>query len=71
MDVDAATVSGALDSAFASFPKLRSYVVDDQGQIRRHVAVFLDGQMLDRATALDAAVGPGSEIHILQALSGG
>lgn len=71
LEVDAGTVASALDSAFAEYPRLRGYVVDDQGRIRRHVAVFVDGQMLDRSEALKAAVAPTSEIHILQALSGG
>lgn len=71
LEVNATTVAAALDSAFDAFPQLRGYVVDDQGRIRRHVAVLVDGQMLDRTAALQAELRPTSEVHVLQALSGG
>ena len=71
LEVDAPTIAAALENAFDEFPRLRGYVLDDQGRIRRHVAVFVDGQMLDRSNALQAVVAPTSEIHVLQALSGG
>lgn len=71
LEVDAPTVSAALESAFGAYPQLRGYVLDDQGRVRRHVAVFLDGAMLDRKTALEAALTPASEVYVLQALSGG
>lgn len=68
---EGATVGEVLDAVFWEHPKLKSYVVDDQGAVRRHVAVFVDGvQIADRATLSDA-VGDDSEIHVFQALSGG
>lgn len=68
---EGATVREVLDRVFAADPLLRSYVLDDQGRLRRHVNVYLDGAMIrDRARLSDAA-GPGAEIHVLQALSGG
>jgi len=66
-----ATVREVLDRVFAADPLLRGYVLDDQGRLRRHVNVFVDGTMVaDRARLSDPA-GPASEIHVLQALSGG
>jgi len=68
---EAATLSEALAAAFAVNPRLRGYLLDDQGGLRPNVAVFVDGQQLvDRAAQSDA-VGPGSEIYVMQALSGG
>jgi len=50
---------------------VRTYVLDDQGRIRRHVAVFVGGEQLrDPATQSDA-VADGDEITVMQALSGG
>ena len=71
LQVDAPTVAAALEGAFEVYPRLRGYVLDDQGRVRRHVALFVDGRMLDRAGALDVALAPTSEVHVLQALSGG
>ena len=70
-DVAARTVGEALGAVFAADPRLRSYVVDEQGVLRKHVAVFVDGRPVrDRASLADA-VADGSEIFVMQALSGG
>ena len=69
--VDGATVAAALKAAFALHPGLRGYVLDEHGRLRQHMNVFVDGHPVgDRVTLADAA-GPGSEIYIFQALSGG
>lgn len=66
-----ATVGEVLDAYFAQQPQVRPYVVDEHGNIRRHVVVFLNGtQLLDRS-GLGEPVGPADTIHIMQALSGG
>ena len=70
-EVDASTVGEALVAYFVQYPLVRSYVLDDQGAVRKHVVVFVgDTQLVDR-TALTDPVGPGDTIHIFQALSGG
>ncbi len=67
----AATLRGALEAAFAVNPRLRGYVLDDQGQVRPHVAIFVDGRRCaDRAAQRDP-LQPDSRVHVMQALSGG
>lgn len=61
----------ALDDAFASHPRLRGYVLDDQGHLRAHVVIFVDGRRCNDRVGLRMALGPDSEVHVLQALSGG
>jgi molybdopterin synthase sulfur carrier subunit len=69
--VEAATVSDALAAVFASRPVLRSYVLDDQGVLRRHVNVFVNGELVhDRARLTDRVDGD-ADIHVFQALTGG
>ncbi len=69
--VDGATVADALGAVFAANPRLRGYVLDEHGRVRQHVAVFVgDAPLVDRV-ALTDAVGPETEIFVLQALSGG
>ena len=66
-----ATVRAVLDAVFADNPRLRGYVLDDQGRLRHHVVVFVDGQQLrDRVTLADP-VAAGGEVAVMQALSGG
>jgi len=67
VEVAGATVRLALDAVFAERPDLCSYVLDDQRRLRKHVALFVDGER----AALDDAVAPEAEICVLQALSGG
>lgn len=72
VEVEATTLHEALDAAFARHPALRGYVVDEQGQLRHHVAVFVDGQALrDKSAARVTPLQARSEIYLLQALSGG
>ncbi len=71
LEVDGATLGAALDAYFAAVPKARSYVLDDQGRLRRHVAVFIDGELLVDKTNLTLPVAARTEIYVMQALSGG
>ena len=65
------TVSEVLNALFATYPQVRSYVLDDQGALRQHMVIFVDGrQIKDRVRQRDP-VSPDSEIYIMQALSGG
>jgi molybdopterin synthase sulfur carrier subunit len=69
--VEGTTVHQALAQVFEQNPQLRGYVVDDQGAVRKHMNVFVDGvQVRDRITLTDP-VTPDSEIYVFQALSGG
>ena len=69
--VEGVTVGEALAAVFAARPALRGYVLDDQGALRRHVAVYVNGEPVrDRARMTDP-VGARDEIYVFQALSGG
>ena len=65
------TVREVLENVFAGNPQARSYVLDDQAGLRKHMAIFVDGRMIrDRARLADA-VSETSTIYVFQALSGG
>jgi sulfur-carrier protein len=66
-EVAATTVRAALQEVFALQPRIRDYVLDEQGELRKHVFLFMDG----RRVRLADCVKPSSEIHVLQALTGG
>ena len=67
-DVPGETVRAVLEGLFAEHDRLRGYVLDDQGALRRHVVIFVDGEAV---RDLSRPVGPTSELVIMQALSGG
>lgn len=69
--VEASTVAEALNAVFAQRPALRGYVLDDQGSVRQHVVIFVDGDALKDRRGLSDALRADSEIFVMQALSGG
>ena len=71
VEVEGATVRQALEAVFHGNPQLRSYVVDDQGRLRQHVLVFVDGEMIRDRDGLGDALQPSAELYVMQALSGG
>ena len=70
-DVPGATVKEALDSYFRDHAAARGYVLDDQGRLRHHMAVFVNGQQISDRDKLADGVPEGATIDIVQALSGG
>lgn len=69
--VDGATVGDALEEAFGANHGLRGYVLDDQGALRRHVAIYVNGDPVRDRTGLSDPVASDDEIHVFQALTGG
>lgn len=69
--VDAATLGDALRKAFVSAPSLARYVLDEQGHVRKHVAVFLNNEMIASRRNMALPVAADDNIMVIQALSGG
>ena len=69
--VSGTSLSEILRNLFARHEKLEGYLLDDQGELRKHMTIFIDGAAIqDRRTQSDS-VSPDSEVYIAQALSGG
>ena len=71
VETGAATLRAALEAAFAVNPRLRGYVLDDQGHLRANVVVFVDGRRSSDRIMLNEPLNEDSRVHVLQALSGG
>ena len=70
-EADGGTVREVLECVFTANPAAREYVLDDQGAVRRHMVVFVNGrQITDRARLSDPVPADG-EVCVMQALSGG
>jgi molybdopterin converting factor small subunit len=65
--VQAATVREALRALESAQPELRGWILDERGLVRRHINVFVDGEMGREETALDAD----ARVDVLPAISGG
>jgi hypothetical protein len=71
LEATGATVGEALAGLFAQRPHVRSYLLDEQGRLRKHVCIFADGTRLPREATLAHPIGTQSKLHVMQALSGG
>jgi sulfur-carrier protein len=71
VEVEGATVREALDAAFAGNERARTYVLDDQASLRKHMVVFVNGTRIQDRVRLSDAVPEGGEVYVLQSLSGG
>ena len=69
--VEATTAGGAIDALCAQVPALQVHVFDDEGNVRRHVNIFVRGEMATGPGSLEVAVGDGDEVAVVPAVSGG
>jgi molybdopterin converting factor small subunit/photosystem II stability/assembly factor-like uncharacterized protein len=67
LEIEGATLREVISRLEASHPKLTGWVMDEQGSVRPHVTLFLNGER----AGLEAQVSPGDKIHVLPAISGG
>ncbi len=65
------TVRAVMEAVFADNPPLRSYLVDDQGRLRKHVNIFVNDRMIEDPVTLSDSVSNNDRIFVFQALSGG
>jgi molybdopterin synthase sulfur carrier subunit len=70
-ELSAATVAELFERYFETWPTVRSYVLDDQGAVRHHVKVLVDGCNLRDRKNLTDNIQKQSEVFVFQALSGG
>lgn len=69
--VMALTLSELFSKLNKLYPGLSSYLLEDNGVIRKHVNVFLDGILVENKNNMNQSLEGVSEVFILQALSGG
>jgi len=69
--VAGSTFREVLDRIFGENPRARTYVLDEQGALRKHMMVFIDGEAVQDRNSLSDDVGADSQIYVMQALSGG
>ena len=71
MEAEGVTVAQVLAQVFAAQDRLGAYVLDDQGALRKHMTILVDGLRIGDLDNLTDPVKPTSEVWVMQALSGG
>jgi sulfur carrier protein ThiS len=65
------TVADVLAAVFRDHPAIRGYILDDQGMLRTHIAIFVNGDQIKDRRRMTDPIATTDQIHIMQALSGG
>lgn len=71
LSVPGHNVRDALEQVFARHPRVKSYVLDDQGALRKHMHIFIDGASIRDRRGLGDSISQESHVYVVQALSGG
>jgi molybdopterin synthase sulfur carrier subunit len=71
VDEPCATVADALAAVATRWPALTDRVLTEQGELRRHVNVFVGEESIKFIDGLKTAVSDGTTITIVPAVSGG
>jgi sulfur-carrier protein len=71
VDVPGATLGEVLNAYFATNERARGYVLEDDGRLRKHMAVFIDGQQIEDRDKLSDLVSSDAVVDVVQSLSGG
>lgn len=71
MTVSGGTLAEAMAGVFSERPELKSYLLNDDGSVRKHVAFVVDGEPVRDREKLSDPVSEDAEIFVMQALSGG
>ncbi|MDH3707927.1 MAG: MoaD/ThiS family protein [Acidimicrobiia bacterium] len=71
VSVDGATVRAVLQALEAAHPGFEERLVDDDGNLRRFVNVFVDDDDIRFLDGLDTAVPDGQTVAIVPAVAGG
>jgi molybdopterin converting factor small subunit len=71
LTVDCTSISELIEILDNRYPGLKNYLVDDRGQLRKHVNIFVQEKLVKDRIALTDTLEHGDEVYIMQALSGG
>jgi len=67
LELDGATVAEVLQALEQEHPGVKGWILNEQGDIREHINVFVNKEYGREETTL----GPDDRVHIIPAISGG
>ena len=71
VEVEAATIGAAIDELQQKFPGFKDRVLDESGDVRRFVNIFVNEDDIRFLENKDTALKDGDEISIIPAIAGG
>lgn len=71
VEIQGSTVREVLQDLVATYPGLGANILDESGDLRRFVNVYVDDEDIRFMDKLDTSVASGDEVAILPAVAGG
>ena len=71
VEVSGATVREVVSAIGAAYPALARRIVDETGELRRHVNVYVGLEECRRVGGLDAVVPDGVDVSVIGSIAGG
>jgi len=71
LEMEASTLSVMIDSLEASYPGFKERLIDENGDLRYFVNIYLNGEDVRFLQGLDTSTSSGDEISIVPAVAGG
>jgi molybdopterin synthase sulfur carrier subunit len=71
VSVDARDIAGLLDGLEARYAGLRGLVRNEQGEVHRHVNIYVNSEAIESLRGLATGLRDGDEVSIIPALAGG
>jgi MoaD family protein len=71
VSVEGSTLSEVLESLDSSYPGIKSRVLDDSGELRRFVNVYVDNDDVRFSEGLQTSIKDGGQVSIIPAVAGG
>jgi molybdopterin synthase sulfur carrier subunit len=71
VQAEGATLSEVLESLDTSYPGIKARVLDESGELRRFVNVYVDNDDVRFAEGLHTSIKDGGEVSIIPAVAGG
>ena len=71
VSAEGGTLSEVLESLDGSYPGIKGRVLDESGELRRFVNVYVDDDDVRFADGLQTAIKDGGQVSIIPAVAGG
>ena len=71
LEMDASTLSVMIDNLESSYPGFKERLIDENGDLRYFVNIYLNGEDVRFLQGLDTSTSSGDEISIVPAVAGG
>ena len=71
LNLQANSAKEVVEMVDAQYPGIKDYILDERGQLRQHVNIFIGNELIEDKIQLSDKVEEKDEVLIMQALSGG